>query len=167
LVQSLSVSTPPVFNSAYDSYFVEVDYVSLNLGSIAYYLRMRNAGVDYSAASTYQWMRWGTNQAGTGQTAVSGADTLYYLALTQVALSNAELTAVTRILNPYSSTRRTKFIDGRSDSQTGLSGAWGWAVHNGTMLGAAQCDSFTLFNSSAVNMSGVIRVYGRRTVESS
>jgi hypothetical protein len=151
-----SVSLDGVFSSTYQNYKILVQYAASSFTSANHWLRVRAGGTDKSAASSYAWVRLLETQVPAAGGGANGGDTSMSFAVTGTSITYQLVTAEITILDPFSSSERTKMQS--QMAQYGIN-AWQVGTHMGWETTAASADGFTLF-PNAGNFTGIVRVYG-------
>lgn len=164
---NVATVTMPVgmFSALYEWYRVEIDILSMTTGSIHIQMRLRLAAADYAAAGTYNHFRYGITQAIAASSAASASDTLVNIGVSNTAATRAQMAIEMMIFQPFDAAQQTRFIS-RSSHSTASGGGHMWSINQGSQLGLASSDSFTFMTANASTMTGVARVYGRKTVGS-
>lgn len=148
-----------VFNSGFRNYKVMIDPVTLsanNTGSY-FYLRLRASGTDSSAAN-YIYNNYGWSASGSASP--TGIGWGEYLGNT-FTLGHNYYGGFTMSLDFY----RPYVADSTVITGTGMTNNAAIpysSTFSGTHTAATIYDGFTIYPSSAVNISGTIRVYGYR-----
>ena len=144
-VTTLSVNN--VFTSSYLNYRLVINAVANNVDLV---LRLRASGTD-NTSSDYRRGRYFVGLNNSVSAGSSNNDTQTNITLANL-INNDNVCSVD-IYNPHSAvnTLTTSFAAGSLTQVIG-----------GSLLNSTSYDGFTLFNSGAINMTGVVRIYGYR-----
>jgi hypothetical protein len=149
-----SVSVDNCFSATYENYLVVIDLTAVSVATLQYqYMRLRVAGVDASAASTYK-------SGGAGWDSVGG-NALDFETGTgwRIAYSSASDMVMGSRVTLY-----RPFVNIRTFGETDTAGFDPGGVSRRTVLAlghetAASYDGFTVYPASGT-LTGTIRVYG-------
>jgi hypothetical protein len=145
-----SVSVNNCFSSTYENYRVVISNIISASGQPDVYLRLRVSGSDNSTAGNYRYGRFYYQIYGTN----SGSNTNVSDSFFQVAVADTD-TAGNVVLDIFQ-----PFATARTSLTLLLTGQW-FQGHGGQMTVNTSYTGFTFF-TSALNISGTIRVYGYR-----